>query len=136
MPKIRNIIIFATIGAILVLIYIFFIKSSSDEDVVLISSVPAVSETTTTTSGDTSVIAQEFLTLLLSVKGIKLNDAIFSTNAFNSLRDSSIVLVPDGNEGRPNPFAPIGVDIVVSPPSTTPPLSTTPTTPTTPPLNP
>lgn len=116
MPNIRNIIIFVTIGVILVLIYIFFIKSSSEENATLISSAPTINESATTTPNDTSVIAQEFLTLLLSVKGIKLNDAIFSSNAFNSLRDSSIILIPDGNEGRPNPFAPIGTDVFTASP--------------------
>ena len=31
-----------------------------------------------------------------------------------TLHDSSILLIPDGTEGRPNPFAPIGSDITAS----------------------
>ena len=125
MPKIKNIIIFSVIGVILVFIYFFFIKASPDEEVTLVSSSPNQEESNTTTASDTSAIAQEFLTLLLSVKSIKLNDAIFSSNAFNSLHDSSIILVPDGNEGRPNPFAPIGTDVVALPSENTfvPPLT-------------
>ncbi|MEK9181521.1 MAG: hypothetical protein AAB786_00670 [Patescibacteria group bacterium] len=125
MPKIKNIIIFLVIGIILVLVYIFFIKASPDEDASLVSSLPDSQEPMTTISGDTSAIAQEFLALLLNVKNIKLNDAIFSSNAFRSLHDSSIILIPDGNEGRPNPFAPIGTDVVVLPPiDTTAPATT------------
>ena len=60
-----------------------------------------------------SLIAKDFLNLLLNVKNIKLDDSIFADNAFNSLRDSSIVLTPDGNEGRPNPFAPLGSENII-----------------------
>lgn len=121
MPKIRNIIIFITIGAIFVLIYIFFIKASPSDAPALVSSggTPAVSDTSNTSNtvaGDTNKIAtQDFLNLLLSVKNIKLDDAIFSDDAFINVskHDSGIILVPDGNEGRVNPFAQFGNDIVV-----------------------
>ena len=53
--------------------------------------------------------------VLLNVKNIKLDDSIFSDIAFSNLRDSSITLIPDGTEGRPNPFAPIGSDASVAP---------------------
>ena len=59
----------------------------------------------TGTSIPNSLANKDFLNLFSGIKNIKLNDAIFSDPAFNSLRDSSIVLVPDGTEGRPNPFA-------------------------------
>ena len=59
-----------------------------------------------------ALVAKDFLTLLLSVKNIKLDDAIFFDVAFNSLHDSSITLIPDGTEGRPNPFAQFGNDNV------------------------
>ena len=53
-----------------------------------------------------------------TVKNIKLNDAIFSDVTFNSLRDSSITLTPDGNEGRPNPFAQFGNENISTSPVT------------------
>ncbi|MSU44708.1 hypothetical protein EXS45_00795 [Candidatus Nomurabacteria bacterium] len=111
MPTIKNIIIFIVIAIIFVLIYVYFIKKDTDTATLVSSVTPLV-----TSSGDTlaiednSAVAQEFLTLLLSVKSIKLDDAIFSDNAFISLYDSSITLIPDGNEGRINPFAPLGTD--------------------------
>ncbi len=124
MPKIKNILIFVAIGAVFVLIYIFFIKPSPDDSATLISSngVPVTTNTSNTAIPDADVTAttQAFLGLLLNVRNLKLDDAIFSDNAFASLQDSSIVLVPDGNEGRINPFAPIGSDNDTLPLNTTP----------------
>lgn len=110
MPKIKNIIIFILIALAFFLIYIFFIKPPT-EQAGLVSggtnalpnidgSVPGASA-----SGADPLITKGFLTLFSNVKNIKLDDAIFSDPAFNSLRDSSIILLPDGNEGRANPFA-------------------------------
>jgi predicted permease len=115
-PKIKNIIIFTGIAIIFISIYIFFIKGDEPENN-LVSSPGTTSfvgsNTKNTTILDQSpALAQDFLSLLLNVRNIKLDDTIFSDSAFNSLRDSSIVLVPDGNEGRPNPFAPLGTDNV------------------------
>lgn len=124
MPNIRNIIIFVTVAGFFVLIYIFVIKSSPDQGS-LISSMPENTLPSVEGSGmdsdipnGTTLITKDFLTLLLNVKNIKLDDAILSDIAFNSLHDSSITLIPDGTEGRPNPFAQFGDDDVpVSNPS-------------------
>lgn len=133
-PRLKNIIIFGVIAIAFVLIYVFFIKKDP-EIADLTSSVPEGAVVIPTTSNPNSQIAQDFLNLLLNVKTIKLDVAIFATPAFMSLRDSSIVLTPDGNEGRPNPFAPLGVDNAVAPVTpatfTTPPPAANPgTTPT------
>ena len=110
-PKIKNIIIFVIIGLVFVSIYFFYIKKDPDDEATLVSS-SALAEVEDASVGvENSLLAREFLTLLLSVRSINLNDSIFADNTFLSLRDSSIVLVPDGNEGRPNPFAPLGIDI-------------------------
>jgi hypothetical protein len=118
--KIKNIIIFSTIALAFVLIYIFFIKSSSPQT--NLESSPSVtlpnldgSIPNTDIINANSIIAKDFLVLLSNVTSIKIDDAIFSDPAFNSLRDSSITLIPDGTEGRPNPFAQFGNDII--PPS-------------------
>ena len=108
-PKIRNIVIFVTIGAALLLIYIFFLKPSAPVPT-LVSSSSGGAPIDTAVADQNSSVARDFLTLLLSVKNITLNDAIFADNAFASLRDSSIVIVQDTVEGRPNPFAPLGSD--------------------------
>ena len=77
-----------------------------------------------TTTAGTSPVGQDFLSLLLNVKNIKLDDSIFSDPAFINLHDSSITLTPDAVVGRPNPFAQFGNDAVVATP-TTPTISTT-----------
>lgn len=126
--QIRNIIIFVAIGLVFVFVYLVFIKGDNKDVPALVGTTSVSTNSTknpTNTSAKDSEIAQDFLTLLLNVKNITLNDGLFSDKAFTSLRDSSILLVPDGNEGRPNPFAPIGVDIGTLPPQATPVVSTT-----------
>ena len=151
MPKLRNILIFVAIGAVLVLVYIFFIRKPSPPETTLVSS-PLVFPATSAAVGVASTsagantggaVAQDFLTLLLSVKNIKLDDTILSDVAFTSLDGThSITLTPDGTEGRPNPFAPLGSDTALSSDSagvsisTTTPNLTSPTTPTLPPTTP
>ena len=142
MPKIKNIIIFTAIAAAFILIYIFFIRPSPEEENLVLSPgavvLPDMGGATTSGSAQVTapLVAKDFLSLLLSVKNIKLDDAILSDPAFLTLRDSSIVLTPDGNEGRPNPFAQFGNDAVATPavpatstPSTPPAASPTPATP-------
>lgn len=114
-PKIKNIIIFVGIGVVLILVYVFFIKGDSEEAGLVSSSSPSVPATDGSTPAPAPAITQDFLAVLLNIKSIKLDDSIFSDMAFLNLRDSSILLTPDGNEGRPNPFAPIGSDVVAAP---------------------
>lgn len=108
-PLVKNIIIGVIAVGLLILGYIFFSNSSST-DTALTSSSGEAGTTATTTQGEQDKLSQDFVTMLLGVKSIKLDDTIFSDPAFTSLRDSSILLVPDGTEGRPNPFAPIGFE--------------------------
>ena len=128
MLKPKNIVIFLAIAAVLVLVYVFFVQGETEDTGLVSTGVVDTTNTTPGVVGDTSSVdAKNFLGLLLSVKSIKLDDSIFSDIAFSTLRDSSITLTPDGTEGRPNPFAPIGVDRVTTPATTTP--GTTSTTP-------
>src|SRR3989344_7813349 len=113
MPKVKNIIIFVSLAVALFAGYFFFLKPSNEKQATLTSSTPnplpsagsipdaAVSQ---------GVEAGNFLSLLLNVQTIKLNGAIFSSPAFRNLRDSSIELGLDGTEGRPNPFAQLGLE--------------------------
>lgn len=124
MPKIKNIIIFTVIALVFFSIYFFFIKSSPEQLSLVSSGTNAVlpnvdgSAVNTGASNKASLITRDFLTLFSNIKSVKLNDAIFSDPAFISLHDSSITLTPDGNEGRPNPFAQFGNDGVLPPPVT------------------
>jgi len=118
LPKLKNIIIFSIIAVIIVLVYIFFLNPDENQES-LIPSSPLLPSTTSSTPSsdidlstqDNDALSQSFLSLLLGVQGITLNDSIFKEGSvFYSLSDSSISLIPDGTEGRPNPFAPIGND--------------------------
>lgn len=119
MPTPKNIIIFIVIATIFFSAFIFYKKKNpSDTGPALVSSVATSSVPGgVVVNNNDSLVAQEFSNLLLSVKNLKLDDAILSDPAFISLNDSSITLVPDGTEGRPNPFAPLGVDVVASTPA-------------------
>ncbi len=111
-PKIKNIIIFTVIAVVIILVYFFFIKKEPNQANLVSSSDPTMPTPEGSIPNDNDLIAADFLSMLLNVKNINLDDSIFSDPAFLSLRDSSILLIPDGNEGRPNPFAPIGVENV------------------------
>jgi hypothetical protein len=130
MPKIKNILIFVAIVAVLAFIFFVFVQPSLSNQASLVSSegntaLPDTGSGANPTPGATPV-AQDFLNLLMSVKTITLNDSIFSTPAFISLHDSSITLTPNpADQGRLNPFAPLGTDTVVVPPVVPPANSTT-----------
>src|SRR3989344_643089 len=106
-PKIKTSIIVVIIVAILALVFVFLTKKEPEQT-------PLVSVsgdvTTTNPQPNASLLTQDFLSILLNVKNIKLDDDIFNDPTFSSLSDSSILLTPEGTEGRPNPFAPIGSD--------------------------
>lgn len=104
--KTKNLIIFLSVALLVILVYVFFLRKSPQEESLLISSGNEVG-----TAESESLIGRDFLTLLLSVKNITLDDSVLTDPAFATLSDSSILLIPDGNEGRPNPFAPLGSDI-------------------------
>jgi hypothetical protein len=111
--KAKNPLIFLAIIVLVTLFYFIFLKKSPGEEPLLTSSPSASLPAGAPASGAGSFLAEDFLSLLLGVKNIRLDDSIFSDPAFFSLRDSSIELVQDGSEGRPNPFAPLGVDIPI-----------------------
>jgi len=116
--KIKNIIIFVVVAIALILAYVFFFKPAPAQPN-LTTSAGTSAAPGANVSGQTAAIGGDFLSLLLSVKSIKLDDSIFSNPAFASLRDSSIELVLDPSQvGRPIPFAPIGSDAAASANST------------------
>ena len=119
--KIKNIILFTAITALLILAYIFFFKKSPvEENLVSTNNTGAVSPANNA-ADQTSRTTEDLLSVLLSARSIKLDDSIFSDSAFLRLKDSSIYLNPPTDEGRPNPFAPIGVDNLAPPTPPTPP---------------
>lgn len=122
MQKIKNIIIFIVIALVLFLVYYFFPKLSTDKTGTVSSSsnttLPNIDGSTVNTNieNKNSAITNDFLVLLSEIKDIKLDGTFFSDSVFSTLHDSSIILVADGTEGRPNPFAPFdNISIPVKP---------------------
>jgi len=122
-------------------VYVFFIKKKPDEKTNSVSSSQSTQSATTQTaasSPEQNAIAQNLLSLLLNIKNIKLDDSIsiFSDETFQSLNDSSIILISETNGGRPNPFAQFGSDNPATVPSTVTPPSAqvTPSNPLAPPI--
>jgi len=117
--KIKNIIILIVIAIALVLGYVFFIKKAPDEGNLISTSpsgdVLADAGTNAETLVENTLITKDLLSILLSIKNIKLDDSIFSDTAFINLNDSSILLTSPGDEGRLNPFAPIGFENIAMP---------------------
>jgi hypothetical protein len=70
------------------------------------ASAPQQSLTATAVTSNAAV-DQDLITLLTTLKSIKLDASIFSDPAFQSLQDFSQALVPEP-VGRTNPFAPLG----------------------------
>lgn len=102
--KIVILLIVIVIGAV---VYNVFFKSKAPVGN-LSSSAPIA--TTGAGSVTETTVGRELLATLLNLRTIKLNDQIFTNPSFTSLQDFTITLVGLGNEGRPNPFAPIGTD--------------------------
>jgi hypothetical protein len=73
------------------------------------SNVSAAGGANEVTAGIDAQIAKDtsFLTTVTSLTKIKINTAIFSNEAFNSLEDNTVALDQPNTTGRPNPFAPI-----------------------------
>lgn len=59
-------------------------------------------------SGNTT--GSQVVTILRNLSVIKLDDSVFQNPAFSLLTDVSIALPPITNQGRRNPFAPVGAE--------------------------
>jgi hypothetical protein len=117
MSKIRNIIIFVIIlGGVIYAFNSFSKKDTSSNDQLL--SVEGGDEGVLageTVPGSAENVGQGFLDTLLSLRTIKLDRSLLDRDSFKSLRDFTKELIPQNNQGRPNPFAPIGTDIEIAP---------------------
>lgn len=111
---IKIIIIVAVIGAILYFGAQFFMKPSVEAVPDLVSSngeqVDGSAVSDTGVNGGESDVGNEFVGLLLNMRNIKLDSSLFTKPSFKSLENFTSVLIPEGDEGRANPFAPIGQD--------------------------
>ena len=98
------------IGAV---IYFVSSKSSPTESRGLVTNgTAATAVTPSATPGST--IGREFVSMLLNLREITLDNSLFNDPAFISLNDYTITLVQPGGEGRANPFAPFTTTVVPS----------------------
>lgn len=111
-PAIKKILIFAlVIGGLAILAITFFGGSNAD---------PNLNSTlTTTTQTPTSGQSQKFLQSLSQIKSMNLDTTLLNDPAYLNLKDFTrpIVLEDQRLVGRPNPFAPIGVDTLFNEPN-------------------
>lgn len=90
-----------------VLILVFIIYSFMKGDST--ANQGAISITENSNAEPQNPIGQQFFNQLLTLQNIRLDNQVFSDPRFQSLEDFSQP-IPDEPQGRPNPFAPIGVD--------------------------
>lgn len=121
------IIVVAAIGGA---VYYFGYKKDGASTVAgLVSSRTGASQglQSNTTVGEGSTGSQ-VVAILRNLSVIKLDDSVFRNPAFALLTDISISLPPVTNQGRRNPFAPVGAgDIAIPTTTTTPGTGTIPT---------
>lgn len=98
-------------------------KQATDPATGLVSTTGATNPTIT--NDQALDVSNQFLQLLLNMQNIKLDQSIFQNPTFQGLKDFSVTIVPRGNEGRTNPFAPVGQDSIQIPVTTTGPTTTT-----------
>lgn len=100
--KLKNILIMVVVVALLLLAYFLFFNKKE---------APLLTGSEKEVSGvGLSNQDKDLLSILLNMKNIEIDNSLFTNSTFSSLKDTSIELIPDGKEGRVNPFAPIGSD--------------------------
>jgi regulatory protein YycI of two-component signal transduction system YycFG len=100
LKKYKTIMLIIIIIIIAFIAYTFLFGGKKDKSLLVSDSV-----TENSNNADTAV-ESDLLTLLLDIRSIKLNQDVFSNNAFKSLEDFGQDIAPEP-VGRNNPFAPI-----------------------------
>ncbi len=120
--KIGKILLFVLIIAVLLGAYTFlFPKKSATPSGTTLGSTTGAASIAGNSKNQSSQIGREFLTTLLNLKSISLDESIFASAGFTSLQDFTNPVSQTDPQGRLNPFAPIGLDFG-------PPVSTSTTT--------
>lgn len=121
---ILGVLILAIVGAG---VYFFVIKKSGGTAATgLVSSNTGAAQGLQNTVTGQDTTGSQVVTILRNLSVIKLDDSVFRNPAFALLTDISISLPPITNQGRRNPFAPVGVDAATSTVITTSPSTGTP----------
>ncbi len=103
----KKLIFIVLIVVVLAVLYTLFIKPKAGSDSPLASTDDG---TEVALSEGDAATNEAFLDTLLNLRGISLDETIFTSNEFGTLQDFTITLIQPGTHGRPNPFAPIGSD--------------------------
>ena len=106
-----------------VLVYFFVIKGKKApaSDATLVSTnTGAAQGLQNQNPTDQSTTGSQIVEILRNLSVIKLDDSVFRNPAFGLLRDMSVAIPPVINQGRRNPFAPVGNDAAVTTTETTP----------------
>lgn len=93
-----------------VIAYSGFGKAASTKGASPLQSSNAGASTPASATTPSTEVSNQFLRLLLSINSISISNELFAKPAYLALVDFSTRLESDGTEGRPNPFAPIGVE--------------------------
>lgn len=98
------------VGVVIIIVVIGSLGKGGDEPSSggLVSTTTGGNPTTTTTTD--SVPESQTISLLKNLSTLRLNGNVFSNPTFRALSDISIVLPQVTNQGRRNPFAPLGSD--------------------------
>lgn len=135
---IKNIITFLAIFLVIGLGYWFFSSRGNSTDITNVGLSGSVQSTNPVSSGsglpseaqvasDVELTAgTDFLSALLNLNNIKLEDSVLSSPVLSSLFDFSVELESEGDAGRSNPFAPLGSDVSIAPNPTPSPAPVTP----------
>jgi len=103
------------VGGVIVIIVILSLLTGGDSNK---SNQPLASTTntisTTKEKTEAELVNQEFLSILIGINTISLDGSIFSQAGFQALRDFTKEIVQLEDEGRLNPFAPIGTDNLIA----------------------
>ncbi len=108
-PKLRKILLFASILAVLLVGYVIFSKKEPAKSTGSLSSTTGVANVAGS-NVQNNTLGQEFLNSLLNLKKITLDQTIFTSKTFTNLQDFTNVVSNTDPQGRQNPFAPLGVD--------------------------
>lgn len=112
----KKIILIGLVIVMLVVFYNVFIKSSNKSAKVVTQGSAFDTISIDQLSEEEQRVGGEFLDQLLNLEAMTLPGDIFDNPSFGSLSDFTIDLIQPGNEGRPNPFAPVGEDVAFATP--------------------
>jgi len=105
--KYKNIILIIVIAVVLFFLYQIFLAGDDDlSDTSLLIAQPAVDDI------QNAAIGREFLSVLLKLRSLDLDETIFSDRSFVILKDFSQEIKPQPS-GRANPFLQIGNDPIL-----------------------